>query len=27
MAEYFADLNGRRPDKGFLQLEQVFHLD
>ena len=27
MAEYFADLNGRRPDEGFLQLEQVFHLD
>lgn len=27
MSGYFADLNGRRPDQGFLRLEEVFHLD
>ena len=26
MAPFFADLNGRRPDEGFLRLEEVFHL-
>jgi L-rhamnose mutarotase len=26
MAPYFEDLNGRRPDEGFLRLEQVFFL-
>lgn len=27
MAPFFAELNGRRPDEGFLRLEEVFHLD
>lgn len=27
MAPYFEDLDGRRPDEGFLRLEEVFHLD
>ncbi len=27
MAPFFADLGGRRPDEGFLRLEEVFHLD
>jgi L-rhamnose mutarotase len=27
MAPYFEDLGGRRPDEGFLRLEEVFHLD
>lgn len=26
MAEFFVDLDGRRPDEGFLVLEEVFHL-
>src|ERR671932_1457149 len=26
MAPFFVDLDGRRPDEGFLRLEQVFHL-
>jgi L-rhamnose mutarotase len=27
MAPFFADLDGRRPDEGFLRLEQVFYLE
>ncbi len=27
MAPFFEDLGGRRPDEGFLRLEEVFHLD
>jgi L-rhamnose mutarotase len=27
MAPFFAELDGLRPDEGFLQLEEVFHLD
>ncbi|ACO48095.1 L-rhamnose mutarotase [Deinococcus deserti] len=27
MAPYFEALNGKNPDEGFLQLEEVFHLD
>ena len=27
MAEFFQDLDGRRPDEGLLRLEPVFHLD
>jgi L-rhamnose mutarotase len=27
MAPFFADLDGRRPDEGFLVLEEVFHLE
>ncbi len=27
MAPFFADLEGRRPDEGFLVLENVFHLE
>ncbi len=27
MAPFFADLAGRRPDQGFLRLEEVFHLE
>jgi L-rhamnose mutarotase len=27
MAEFFADLDGRAPDEGFLQLEEIFHLE
>ncbi len=27
MAPFFADLDGRRPDQGFLRLEQVFYLE
>ena len=27
MAPYFESLEGRRPDEGLLQLEEVFHLD
>jgi L-rhamnose mutarotase len=27
MAGYFANLDTRRPDEGFLRLEEVFHLD
>ena len=27
MAPFFEDLAGRRPDEGFLRLEEVFHLD
>ena len=26
MAPFFQDLGGRRPDEGFLRLEEVFHL-
>ena len=26
MAEFFEDLDGRRPDQGMLRLEEVFHL-
>ena len=26
MASFFVDLDGRRPDEGFLRLEQVFYL-
>lgn len=26
MAQYFVALEGKRPDEGFLQLEEVFHL-
>ena len=26
MAPFFEDLGGRRPDEGFLRLEEVFHL-
>jgi len=27
MAPFFVDLDGRRPDEGFLVLEEVFHLE
>ena len=27
MAEFFQDLDGRRPDEGLLRLDEVFHLD
>jgi L-rhamnose mutarotase len=27
MAPFFADLNGQRPDQGFCQLSEIFHLD
>lgn len=27
MARFFADLGERRPDEGFLRLEEIFHLD
>jgi len=27
MAEFFADLGTARPDSGFLQLEEIFHLE
>ncbi|HEV2797208.1 MAG TPA: L-rhamnose mutarotase [Nocardioides sp.] len=27
MAEFFVDLDGAAPDTGFLQLEEVFHLE
>jgi L-rhamnose mutarotase len=27
MAEFFQDLDGRRPDEGLLRLYEVFHLD
>ena len=27
MADYFEDLEGRRPDEGLLRLEEIFHLD
>ncbi|MBC8076351.1 MAG: L-rhamnose mutarotase [Chloroflexales bacterium] len=27
MAPFFVDLSGRRPDEGFLRLEQVFYLE
>ena len=27
MAEYFVDLGGAQPDTGFLQLEEIFHLE
>ena len=27
MAPFFTELGGLRPDEGFLQLEEVFHLD
>ena len=27
MAEFFADLDDRTPDQGFLQLEEIFHLE
>ncbi len=27
MAPFFEDLAGRRPDEGFLRLEEVFHLE
>jgi L-rhamnose mutarotase len=27
MAPFFQDLGGRRPDEGFLRLDEVFHLD
>jgi L-rhamnose mutarotase len=27
MAPFFEDLGGQRPDEGFLQLEEIFHLD
>ena len=27
MAPFFVSLEGRRPDEGFLRLEEVFHLD
>jgi len=27
MAEFFAELDGRAPDEGFLVLEEVFHLE
>ena len=27
MAPYFAELNGRRPDEGFLRIAEIFHLD
>jgi L-rhamnose mutarotase len=27
MAEFFQDLQGRRPDEGLFRLDEVFHLD
>ena len=27
MAPYFVDLGDRRPDEGFLRLDEIFHLD
>ena len=27
MAEFFQGLEGRRPDEGLLQLDEIFHLD
>jgi L-rhamnose mutarotase len=27
MAEFFVDLGGAMPDTGFVQLEEVFHLE
>jgi L-rhamnose mutarotase len=27
MASYFAELNGRLPDQGFLRVAEIFHLD
>jgi L-rhamnose mutarotase len=27
MAPFFESLEGQRPDEGFIQLEEVFHLD
>ena len=27
MAEFFAGIDGRAPDEGFLLLEEVFHLE
>jgi L-rhamnose mutarotase len=27
MAPFFADLNGRRPDEGFVRLQEVFNLE
>jgi L-rhamnose mutarotase len=27
MAEFFQDLDGRRPDEGLLRLDEVFHLE
>lgn len=27
MAEFFTGLDGRRPDEGFVQLDEVFHLE
>ncbi|HTQ57307.1 MAG TPA: L-rhamnose mutarotase [Bryobacteraceae bacterium] len=27
MAPFFESLEGRRPDEGFLRLEEIFHLD
>ena len=27
MSRFFTDLGGRRPDEGFLVLDEVFHLD
>jgi L-rhamnose mutarotase len=27
MAPFFEQLDGRRPDEGFIRLEEVFHLD
>jgi L-rhamnose mutarotase len=27
MAQYFMELDGRRPDEGFVRIEEVFHLD
>ncbi|GAA5074290.1 L-rhamnose mutarotase [Thermocatellispora tengchongensis] len=27
MAPFFEDLDGRRPDEGFVPLEEIFHLD
>ena len=27
MAEFFAELDGRAPDEGFLVLDEVFHLE
>jgi hypothetical protein len=26
MAPFFVNLEGRRPDEGFLRLEEIFHL-
>jgi hypothetical protein len=27
MSEFFQGLEGRRPDEGLLQLDEIFHLD